>query len=93
MSDGDYERGRSREIGAIAAELKRLKRVREKVPGASSLVFGAELKHKDGCISNAPSTKDEAPSTREAPSTFSRTHARRFSSAAMAPISRLRPRS
>ena len=69
MSDGDYERGRSREIGAIAAELKRLKRVREKVPGASrvlgasSLVFGAELKHKDGCVSNAPSTKHQAPGT------------------------------
>ena len=29
MADGDYERGRSREIGAIAAELKRLAAVRE----------------------------------------------------------------
>ena len=25
MADGDYERGRGREIGAIAAELKRLR--------------------------------------------------------------------
>ena len=29
MADGDYERGRSREIGAIAAELKRLAAARE----------------------------------------------------------------
>ncbi len=29
MADGDYERGRSREIGAIAAELKRLSAARE----------------------------------------------------------------
>jgi len=29
MADGDYERGRGREIGAIAAELKRLAAVRE----------------------------------------------------------------
>lgn len=30
MADGDYERGRGREIGAIAAELKRLAAAREK---------------------------------------------------------------
>jgi len=30
MADGDYERGRGREIGAIAAELKRLAEAREK---------------------------------------------------------------
>ena len=29
MADGDYERGRAREIGAIAAELKRLAAARE----------------------------------------------------------------
>jgi hypothetical protein len=29
MADGDYERGRGREIGAIAAELKRLAAARE----------------------------------------------------------------
>ena len=32
MADGDYERGRGREIGAIAAELKRLAAVREARP-------------------------------------------------------------
>lgn len=30
MADGDYERGRGREIGAIAAELKRLAAARGK---------------------------------------------------------------
>ena len=29
MADGDYERGRGRELGAIAAELKRLAAARE----------------------------------------------------------------
>ena len=33
MADGDYERGRSREIGAITAELKRLAAARESLNG------------------------------------------------------------
>ena len=64
MADGDYERGRAREIGAIAAELKRLAAARRKeVQGASCLVLGPELRHKDGRESNALSTKHQALST------------------------------
>ena len=43
MADGDYERGRGREIGAIAAELKRLRNGRDaRCPsaGAAALVAG-----------------------------------------------------
>ena len=37
MADGDYERGRGREIGAIAAELKRLRNRRDaRCPSAAA---------------------------------------------------------
>ena len=39
MADGDYERGRGREIGAIAAELKRLAAAREGRAAARPSVF------------------------------------------------------
>ena len=39
MADGDYERGRGRELGAIAAELKRLREAREGLASAQPPVF------------------------------------------------------
>ncbi len=42
MADGDYERGRSREIGAIAAELKRLAAAREGLNGRDTRCPSAE---------------------------------------------------
>ena len=42
MADGDYERGRGREIGAIAAELKRLAAVREGLNGRDARCPSAE---------------------------------------------------
>ena len=39
MADGDYERGRAREIGAIAAELKRLAAARHEAPSTSIFVL------------------------------------------------------
>ena len=47
-----------------------LRAEQKEVPGAKCLVLGAELKHKDGRESNAPSTKHQAPGTNpSAPST------------------------
>ena len=43
MADGDYERGREREIGAIAAKLKRL---------AAARANGEPAAGKDGAASN-----------------------------------------
>ena len=42
MADGDYERGRGREIGAIAAELKRLAAAREGLNGRDARCPSAE---------------------------------------------------
>ena len=47
--------------GEVAHESRASK---NKVPGAKCLVPGAELKCQDGSVSNAPSTKHEAPSTK-----------------------------
>ena len=45
MADGDYERGREREIGAIAAELKRLAAARSR-PAAAEAASAKEHQEK-----------------------------------------------